>query len=964
MKKKRFKITSFVLMTGLFIQLATAGATAAPAEVISVPTKEENYQKPDQWEMIEPGAGGAFMTVGAGPTGIAIAAGDLSGVYISYDDGKSWENRGQAEGITHNAHLSMVGFDTEDEKLIYVGSQYVMYKSDDKGYNFHPILSKDWNRDTRTGTFEVVRGSTEGYKDPSSSANRLYWTSMTFSKSNPNIGYAAAHSTYNTVDAMIFKTTDRGETWKPVKSFVNEGSGNSLVINADKRILKIIVDHQNPENVYFLTQDDHFTWGKPQTAIYKSTDGGATWGILNGGTDNLVTYSDIDEEMPKFDENGQRVVENGRAASYSEGSTFSEPVLQRHVMDFEIDPVDPNILYASKGVYWDSSMPGSGTYKSTDGGATWTKINDQIGLIKTKAVNNDASKTIVRCIVIGGWEGADEDSLDVANRNYPQVWESADAGEKWEKVAGATNFEYGAIMHWYDANGGFSRTVATSMADPDVYYWADYQWVYMSDDGGKSFRSAGSTVHHEDKDGKWYTTTGVSNVVSFTLKISEADPNIIFIGNADIGLWRSLDNGRSWQHANQHGFLSDWQYYGGQAQAIALDPERPNVVWAGLGGYYEDQVLVKSEDYGKLNTWSESHSGLPKEKRSDDFQPGAVIRGLSIDRTSPKDNRTLYVVADDKVFKSVNDGADWAEVLNMRGTQPPFNYANSLSADRQAATEVDPTDGNFVYAGGADGLFRSTDAGVTWEPTGPSGLKGIQKIVVSRQNPEHVYVAAYGSNQGLYFSSDRGETWTQVLKDNYLRGFAVNPKDDRVIIAGSSNVFVSGGAPNSSGALLSVDGGNTWTQVNDGLSWPWVRDVEFNPHDPSQVFIVTPGTSYHVRAFDYHKYGLPEDPKDPGEPVDPEEPENPGEHVNPNPEALLQMLTAYETSGDIKQPLTSQLRNTAEQIRHHSDKGQMKQAVKSLDDFLKKLNNKPKDISLEAKQALTDYVQSLKNLWK
>ncbi|MBS4178752.1 FIMAH domain-containing protein [Lederbergia citrea] len=57
------------------------------------------------------------------------------------------------------------------------------------------------------------------------------------------------------------------------------------------------------------------------------------------------------------------------------------------------------------------------------------------------------------------------------------------------------------------------------------------------------------------------------------------------------------------------------------------------------------------------------------------------------------------------------------------------------------------------------------------------------------------------------------------------------------------------------------------------------------------------------------------------------------------------MLAAYETSGEIQQPLTSQLRNTAEQIQHHSEKGHMKQAVKSLDDFLKKLNNKPKDVT-------------------
>ncbi|MBS4205454.1 cadherin-like beta sandwich domain-containing protein [Lederbergia citrea] len=85
----------------------------------------------------------------------------------------------------------------------------------------------------------------------------------------------------------------------------------------------------------------------------------------------------------------------------------------------------------------------------------------------------------------------------------------------------------------------------------------------------------------------------------------------------------------------------------------------------------------------------------------------------------------------------------------------------------------------------------------------------------------------------------------------------------------------------------------------------------------------------------------------------------------PDVDTLLQILASYESSGDIKQPLISQLRNTAEQAQHHSEKGHMKQAEKSLDDFLKKINNKTKqdDISPEAKLSLTDYVQSLKELW-
>ncbi|MBS4202120.1 cadherin-like beta sandwich domain-containing protein [Bacillus sp. FJAT-49732] len=86
--------------------------------------------------------------------------------------------------------------------------------------------------------------------------------------------------------------------------------------------------------------------------------------------------------------------------------------------------------------------------------------------------------------------------------------------------------------------------------------------------------------------------------------------------------------------------------------------------------------------------------------------------------------------------------------------------------------------------------------------------------------------------------------------------------------------------------------------------------------------------------------------------------------AEPNPETLLKMLALYETSGDIKQPLISQLRNAAEQIQHHLAKGQNNQAIKAADDFMKKLDNKTKqdDLSFEVKQTLMNYVQDLKKI--
>ena len=75
----------------------------------------------------------------------------------------------------------------------------------------------------------------------------------------------------------------------------------------------------------------------------------------------------------------------------------------------------------------------------------------------------------------------------------------------------------------------------------------------------------------------------------------------------------------------------------------------------------------------------------------------------------------------------------------------PYEYDGNLTwnvnPDRTAATAVDPTDGKYVYAGGADGFFRSSDAGATWKQVGGVEFEGVQKIIVSKQNPEHVFVA-------------------------------------------------------------------------------------------------------------------------------------------------------------------------------------------------------------------------------
>ena len=130
------------------------------------------------------------------------------------------------------------------------------------------------------------------------------------------------------------------------------------------------------------------------------------------------------------------------------------------------------------------------------------------------------------------------------------------------------------------------------------------------------------------------------------------------------------------------------------------------------------------------------------------------------------------------------------------------------------------------------------------------------------------------------------------------------------------------------------------------MSWPYVRDVEMNPHDPSQVFIVTPGTSHHVRYFDYSKYQ-----------------ENAPEKSEL--QTMQNLLDQYITSGDVNGPLVNQLSNSIDQAVHQFNKGSNKQAVKKMEDFQKHLNNPPKknNVTSDAKENLTKAAQALMKAW-
>lgn len=608
------------------------------------------------------------------------------------------------------------------------------------------------------------------------SGQRGYITDIEFGTNQSNVGYASYHGgNWNTLNAEIYKTTDNGDSWSQVTSNL-----------PPTRIIKVIVSPLDANEVYLLTGK-----GRPVCAaadVYKSVDGGVTWNNLT-------------------------------ATQSFEG--FSE------VVDVGIDPNNTNTLYITTANA-DCADPAyytglnSKLWKSINGGASWFKIQDQGGLIFVDP--NDSQKvTIIETRAVAPWN----------NRSGTRV--SVDGGINFTRTSTIDTWETAFHgIHQYTYGGtrdGYGRSVVQDYSDPDNFYWINSQWIAGSNDGGTTFQ----VLHgDEDDNGNWQSN-GADNIVHFDMTISPQNPNVIYLGLADMGMWRSLDKGTSWESCNTESNQYGWgQGRGGNVHSILVDPERPDVVWIGIKKGY----ILRSDDKGAATSWAESNAGLISS---------ATINGLSMDINSTVSNRTMYATSNGDVFKSTDDGASWSI---------------ALSGSHCVYTAVDQFNGNIVYAGGTQGLWRSTNQGTSWTrlttlndiPADNINIdvrsnfyKGIYDIQTDPNNANRVYVTVLGAGEdrGLFYSGDAGDTWTKLITDKYMRKVAIAPTNSDILYATSSSAMYSGRLKEgSNGIWFSDDQGQTWSLQNQEMAYPFASAVEITNEQDPIVFVGSPGTGF------------------------------------------------------------------------------------------------------------------------
>lgn len=325
------------------------------------------------------------------------------------------------------------------------------------------------------------------------------------------------------------------------------------------------------------------------------------------------------------------------------------------------------------------------------------------------------------------------------------------------------------------------------------------------------------------------------------------DPMTYYMGTTGGGVWKTESAGQCWEN------ISDGYFDLGSVGAVSVSASNPNIVYVGMGEHAPRGVMTsygdgvyKSTDAGK--TWKKM--GLEKTQH---------ISRIIIHPTNPD---IVYVAAQGALFegnaergiyKSVDGGKTWkntlfvneltgASELSMDANYPEIMYAAMWEHQRKP---------NMVVSGGSgSGLYKSTDAGETWQKIhkGLPEEKGKMAIAVSPSNSNKVYALIESDSNadkgGLFVSNDAGGSWSMVSGDNrlvqrawyYIEVF-VDPNDE-------DTVYVL-----SAPALRSEDGGKTWETLS-GTHGDY-HNLWINPDNSKNMVIANDGGA--AVSFDYAK---------------------------------------------------------------------------------------------------------------
>jgi len=304
--------------------------------------------------------------------------------------------------------------------------------------------------------------------------------------------------------------------------------------------------------------------------------------------------------------------------------------------------------------------------------------------------------------------------------------------------------------------------IAPHPRNPDILYAATNESLYKTRDGGATWGRV---------------TTDLSSFRVLTLGVDPHGPANVLAGTMGDAVYKSPDGGQSWTPHN--GGLKE---HVSVVNQFVFHPTDPDLVYAAttVGAF-------RTNDGGRY--WEERMRGM-KEVH--------YVVALAMDRMNPD---VLYAGTTGGVYKTTDGTAHWELVNNGLIPKEKLDAAMALGVN---SLVTDPYVSGTVYAGTTKGLFKTADAGASWQRI-EKGLTDtyISALIMDPSTPGTVYA---GTRKGVHRSTDGGQSWNEAsvgLTTGNIRAMAISPMRPHILYAGT----------NGSGLFRSQDGATTWTHV-------------------------------------------------------------------------------------------------------------------------------------------------------
>jgi photosystem II stability/assembly factor-like uncharacterized protein len=557
-----------------------------------------------------------------------------------------------------------------------------------------------------------------------------------------------------------------------------------------------------------LAVSDDTVYVGTNDGIFKTTDGGSLW------TNSLSTPKSV--RSIAYDQKTGSVYAatygTGLYKSTNQGTSWSPINIHDGTVNRTLSRLWSVVVFGRDSLYVGGSISdvsiGGALFESFNGGTTWYQVQWKAGgairsSVKSIAINpnNPASKLIIGTASLG-------------------VYESTNGGGKWTVINAGTT-----------PNPLFDKKINV------VSYTNGFRYA-GTDSAGKLFYQSLADVSNG-----WLSGTGLpgTQAVITSIDNNPTNRNIVFLGTEGQGVYKSIDSGSTWQSSGN-------EMLGTAARTVEINGNGNIILGAGFG----DGIWISND---QAASWT----------RADTLTTSSSVTAIGITNV----NTTVYAaIYGSGVHKSLDGGNIW----HQTDTAALNPYTRSLI--------VHPSNSNIVYAGTGNGVFKTTNGGTSWfsSSNGMPPTTSIRSMAINLIDPNVIYAGT--DSVYMYKTTDAGAHWNQIsyangfyIQDQFIRTITVNPLHSNVVYAGvdSGRIYKSTDSGTSwnllvqlpithsirkviihpyfnkillagtfgDGIFASTDGGMNWSSFNTGLNDLEIYAVASDESDPMNLYACT-----------------------------------------------------------------------------------------------------------------------------